>query len=135
MDVVRILPAAHAIRIGAMPYAAEKNVVRVAFSNPSNIASLDEVAHLTGRRVIAGVTTEARLLQAHQKFYGRHIPIEYRPILQKLQRRTTTGLKTVDFRQTDLVEIERASTEVPRPTGLGELVRASEAISIPVEAE
>lgn len=133
MEVVRMLPGAQAIRIGAIPYAAEKGLVRVAFMNPSNLAAIDEVAALTGRRVAPGVATEARILQAHQKFYGRHIPLEYRPIVQKLQRRTTTGLRPtgVDFRQADIIDTERASTEVPRPAGSD---RFSAGIAIPVEA-
>jgi hypothetical protein len=125
VETVRMLPAPQAIRIGAIPYGVEKGLIRVAFANPSNLAAIDEVAALTGRRVAPGVTTEARMLQAHQKFYGRHVPLEYRPILAKLQRRTTTGIRpSVDYRQADIVEIERGSTEVPRPTG---------SVAIPVE--
>lgn len=128
MDTVRILPAAQAIRLGAIPWAAEKNVVRVAFANPSNLAAIDEVAALTGRRVVSGVTTEARLLQAHQKYYGRHVPLEYRPILQKLDRRTTSTLKVArDFRSSDLVETERESNGVPRPSG--------PVVGVPIRAE
>jgi hypothetical protein len=110
METVRLLPAAQAIRIGAIPWAAEKGIVRVAFANPSNLAAIDEVAALTRRRIVPGVTTEARLFQAHQKYYGRHVPLEYRPILQKLDRRTTTTTKVGrDFRASDLVQSERES--------------------------
>ncbi len=103
IETVRLLPAAQAIRIGAVPWAVEKGVIRVAFINPSNLASIDEVASLTRRRVVPGVTTEARLLQAHQRYYGRHVPLEYRPILQKLDRRSTTSTKIDrDFRSSDI---------------------------------
>ncbi len=91
MAVVRLLPASHAARLGAIPYSDERRLLRVAFLNPSNIAAIDEVAALTGRSVSPGVTTEARLLQAHQKFYGRHVPMEYRTLLQKLDRRPTSA--------------------------------------------
>ncbi|MCA1580049.1 MAG: hypothetical protein LC796_01405 [Acidobacteria bacterium] len=90
--LVRLLSASHAARLGALPYADDRRLLRVAFVNPSNIAAIDEVSALTGRSVAPGVATEARLLQAHQKFYGRHVPMEYRTILQKLDRRTTTAL-------------------------------------------
>ena len=89
-QVVRLLSASHAARLGALPYADDRRLLRVAFVNPSNIAAVDEVSALTGRSVAPGVATEARLLQAHQKFYGRHVPMEYRTILQKLDRRATT---------------------------------------------
>ncbi len=85
--VVRLLPGSHAARLGAIPYSDERRLLRVAFVNPSNIAAVDEVSALTGRSVAPGVATEARLLQAHQKFYGRHVPMEYRTLLQKLERR------------------------------------------------
>lgn len=132
VETVRLLSAAHALRLGAIPYGAEKGLVRVAFLNPSNLAATDEVSALTGRRVAPGVTTEARLLQAHQKFYGRHVPLEYRPILQKLQRRSTTTLRSaVDFRQSDLVEAERGPFE-PSDRSDGAQA-ASSSVSIPVE--
>lgn len=128
VETIRLLPAAQAIRIGAIPWSAEKGVIRVAFANPSNLASLDEVASLTGRRVVPGVTTEARLLQAQQRYYGRHIPLEYRPILQKLDRRSTTSAKVErDFRSSDLVQAERDSVTLPPPR-----LDASPGVPIPV---
>ncbi len=91
MAVVRLLPASHAARLSAIPYSDERRLLRVAFVNPSNIAAIDEVSALTGRSVAPGVATEARLLQAQQKFYGRHVPMEYRTLLQKLDRRPASA--------------------------------------------
>jgi len=91
ISVVRLLPGTHAIRLNAMPYGAEKGALRVAFANPSNLATIDEVSAITGKRVVAGVTSEARLMQAHQRFYGRHIPLEFRSIVQKLGSETRRG--------------------------------------------
>lgn len=87
IEVVRLLPAAHAIRLAAIPYAADSGSIQVAFLNPTDLLATDEIAAITGRRrVIEGVTTEVRLMQAHQRFYGRHIPLDFRTILQKLDR-------------------------------------------------
>jgi hypothetical protein len=88
IEAVRLLASAAAARLAAIPYAFEKNGLRVAFANPSNLAAIDEVSFLTRKRIVPGVTTEVRLLQAQQKFYGRHIPHEFRTILQKMDRRT-----------------------------------------------
>src|SRR6266567_554411 len=88
IEAARLLTAAAASRLAAMPYAFEKNVLRVAFANPSDLATIDEVSALTRKRIAPAVTTEIRLMQAHQKFYGRHIPHEFRSILQKMDRRT-----------------------------------------------
>src|SRR5712692_3175386 len=88
IDAVRLLASAAAARLAAIPYASEKNLLRVAFANPSDLGTIDEVSALTRKRIAPAVTTEVRLMQAHQKFYGRHIPHEFRTILQKIERRT-----------------------------------------------
>jgi hypothetical protein len=95
--VVRLLPGRHAIRLSAIPYAADKGNLRVAFANPSDLATLDEVSSITGKRVLSGITSEVRLLQAHQQFYGRHIPLGVRSVVQKLgcetRRRRVPGIQ------------------------------------------
>jgi len=77
--VVRLLPAPRAIRLGAIPYALERSRIRVAFVDPSDVGAVDEVSILTGHVCVPGVATELRLLQAQRRFYGRTLPIEWRP--------------------------------------------------------
>jgi hypothetical protein len=121
IQVTRLIPPAMAIRLGAFPFAETKTAIHVAFVEPSNLAAADEVSAVTNKRVVPAVALEIRLLQAHQKFYGRHIPLEYRSIVQKLERRTTkTKLpdwqKTVDFRLPDVADAEKmAGPPVPPP--------------------
>lgn len=81
---VALLPAARAIRLNAIPYAFEKKALRVAFLEPSNIAAIDEVAAITGHRVIPAVASEVRLMQAHEKFYGRVISLQFWNIIKRL---------------------------------------------------
>lgn len=129
MEAVYLLPAAVAHRLGAIVYSAEKGTARVAFVNPSDIAAVDEVSAIAGRRVVAGVTSELRMMQAHQRFYGGHIPLEYRALIQKLQRKTTSIAKAapppaaLDFRAGDLVEAGKDSQAWP----------ARGAVQVPVE--
>ena len=85
-QVVRLLSERSAVRLGAVPYALEGRGVRVAFKNPSNLAAVDEVSAVTGRPVIPAVISEVRLLQAFHLFYGRPIPLEFRGVLNKLER-------------------------------------------------
>ena len=85
-NVVRLLPERAAVRLAALPYALEGRGVRVAFKNPSNLAAVDEVSAVTSRPVIPAVISEVRLLQALHLFYGRPVPIEFRGVLQKLER-------------------------------------------------
>ncbi len=85
-QVVRLLSERSAVRLAAVPYALEGRGVRVAFKNPSNLAAVDEVSAVTGRPVIPSVISEVRLLQAFHLFYGRPIPLEFRGVLNKLER-------------------------------------------------
>ena len=88
IPAVRLVAGSHAIRLSAMPYGLEKGLLKVAFANPSNLMAIDEISVITGKRLLPGVTSEVRLMQAHQRFYGRHIPLEFRSVVQKLGRET-----------------------------------------------
>jgi hypothetical protein len=85
-QVLRVLPERSAVRLSAVPYALEGRGIRVAFKNPSNLAAVDEVSAVTNRPVIPAVISEVRLLQAFHLFFGRPIPIEFRGVLNKLER-------------------------------------------------
>ncbi len=90
--IARTLPERAAVRLGAIPYAHEGRGLRVAFKNPSNLAAVDEVSALTARPILPAVITEIRLLQALNLYYGRPVPIEFRNVLQKLERNTERRL-------------------------------------------
>jgi hypothetical protein len=94
VDVVRMLPAAQAIRLNAVPYALDKSRLRVAFVNPSDIAAIDEVAAVTGKVCVPGIATELRLLQAHRRFYGRALPTELHPIAPRAESPQVPRAKT-----------------------------------------
>ena len=84
VEIVRLLPAPHAIRLNAIAYGLTPSRIRVAFVNPSDLAAIDEVSALTGHACAPGVVTELRLLQAHRRFFGRAMPFELRPVLPRL---------------------------------------------------
>jgi Type II secretion system (T2SS), protein E, N-terminal domain len=129
MEIVLLLPAAHAIRLGAIPFDAQQGLIRVAFVDPSNLGAVDEVTAITGRRVLPAVTSEVRLLQAHQMFYGRHLPMEMRTIVQRLDRRITrSSPASRDFRSPDLVAAERLSN----PPTIAPAEPANEPVAIPI---
>lgn len=81
-----LLPDKRAFKLGAFPYAIEKKTLKVAFSDPSNLAAIDEVAALTGCRVVPAVASEARLMQAHEKFYGRPLGQTFWNLLNRMNR-------------------------------------------------
>ena len=129
--VTRLLQPSMAIRLGAFPYALSKAGLHVAFLDPSNLAAQDEISVVAGKRIIPAVALEIRMLQAHQKFYGRHIPLEYRSIVQRMDRRSTRTKvgdwqAASDFRARDLIGAEKQPEPPPPPP-----IRSSR--EIPVE--
>jgi hypothetical protein len=102
--IVTLLPERAATRLGAMPYALSGGRLLVAFLDPSNIAAVDEVSAITGKPVRAAVTTELRLLQAHNRFYGRRLPVQLHVAVQKIERReaarATSSARPVPARPT-----------------------------------
>jgi len=85
-EALKLLPPAHAIRLGAVPYSSDRKTIHVALANPSNLAALDEIAAITRRRVVPSVTTEVRLQQAQQMFYKRPLDRDMWTIVQKIER-------------------------------------------------
>jgi hypothetical protein len=88
-EALRSLPTLHAIRLGALPYAIEAGSLKVAFRNPSDLAVIDETSQITGRRIVPAATTDIRLALAQHRFYGNPLPFQFKPIIQKLERRKT----------------------------------------------
>jgi hypothetical protein len=88
-DAVSLLSPEQASRLRAMPYAFEDKALRVAFENPSNLADVDEVKAITGRKVLPAVTSQVRLVQAHQRFYRRPVSLDLWSVVQKLERKAT----------------------------------------------
>ncbi len=88
-EALRCLPATQAIRLGAVPYAIEAGNLRIAFRNPSDLAVIDQASQITGRRVLPSTTTEVRLALALHQFYGHPLPFQFKPVIQKLERRKT----------------------------------------------
>ena len=88
-EALRCLPAQQAIRLGAVPYALEGGNLRIAFRNPSDLAAIDQASQISGRRVLPSTTTEVRLALALHQFYGHPLPFQFKPVIQKLERRKT----------------------------------------------
>lgn len=82
-----LLSPDQAKRLDAVPYAFEDKAVRVAFVDPSNLAAVDEVKAITGRKVLPAVTSQVRLVQAQQRFYSRAVALDLWSVVQKLERK------------------------------------------------
>lgn len=85
-EALQTFSAAYAIRLGAFPYAIDSSGLRVAFRNPSDLATVDEVSSISRKRLIPAVATEAALVLAYHRFYGRPVPPHFREVIQKFDR-------------------------------------------------
>ena len=115
LDIVRLLPASHAVRLNAIAYGLTPSRIRVAFVNPSDLGAIDEVAALTGHACQPGVVTELRLLQAHRRFFGRAMPFELRPVVPRLEPTRATRTEPAAPTSPARAAIPAGSAPAPRP--------------------
>jgi hypothetical protein len=100
------LPAREAIRHRAVPFRATRGHVDLAVSDEPDIATLDELAFVLGKRVVIHITNEARIQEALESYYGDGCPMRLTRLLEQLN-------KLRDNRSRH--EEQPAKTE-PRPT-------------------
>jgi len=72
--VLALLPRASAERYTACPVALEGEALRVAVGDPLDLATLDALAHVTGRRIIPGVAPAAAIRAALARHHGWGAP-------------------------------------------------------------
>lgn len=93
-SVLRLVPQAFCETHQVLPYALERDergveTLHVAMVDPTNLAVVDEIAFLAGRRVVVAVTTDSDLdLAIRHHFYGEAFSD---------QLRGPTDISNVDF--------------------------------------
>ncbi|AEA33448.1 type IV-A pilus assembly ATPase PilB [Hippea maritima] len=75
-DVIKKVPPQIAKKYTLIPVAIEKNKIKVAISDPTNIFALDEVRFVTGMNVIPLFSNERSILRAIDKYYGTSTELE-----------------------------------------------------------
>jgi len=69
-DVIRLIPADLARKVGCIPIQSSKGILVVAVSDPTTIHALEEVKFRTKMNVEAVLTSPMALEQAFQKYYA-----------------------------------------------------------------
>jgi hypothetical protein len=132
-----LLSPEQAKRLDAVPYAFEDKAVRVAFVDPSNLAAVDEVKAITGRKVLPAVTSQVRLVQAQQRFYSRAVARDLWSVVQKLERKKNPKTPSAVAPAAPVEISEPGSDPDPRRHSAGAETTAPSdpsAIAEPVEA-
>lgn len=119
-EALQTFPAAYAVRLGVLPYAINGTALRVAFRNPADLATIDEVSSVSRKRLIPGIATEAALVLAYHRFYGRPVPPPFREVIQKFDRKRVSpapdrqrGTGAVAFPVTSAALSPRAPLRAP----------------------
>ncbi|HSM14516.1 MAG TPA: hypothetical protein VLA66_10665 [Thermoanaerobaculia bacterium] len=85
-EVVESVPLKVAKSNLVVPFRSSSTQVQVAMVDARDLRALDELAFVTGRRVVPHVTSEARLLEALEKYYGVECPPRFGKLLDRLNR-------------------------------------------------
>jgi hypothetical protein len=85
-DVRAVVPAKVSKGRFAVPVRATSTQVEVAMIDTRDLAALDELAFVTGRRVRPLIASEARVFEALEKYYGLEAPTRFAKLVDRLNR-------------------------------------------------
>ncbi|MCM2269130.1 MAG: hypothetical protein NDJ75_03435, partial [Thermoanaerobaculia bacterium] len=85
-DAIRLVPAKTASKLCAVPVRASASQLVIAMRDPLDLAGLDELAFVSGRRIRAHVALEARLHEALARFYRLDTPRRFVQLADRLNR-------------------------------------------------
>lgn len=75
-DLIGLIPKNIARNCNVIPIERHYNWVRVAMTDPLDIAAMDEVAHLLRLEVLPSVATQSEIDRALERYYGMRRPAE-----------------------------------------------------------
>ncbi len=76
-DVLRLVPGRVAQRLHAVPFRKEGRSLAVAMRDPGNLAALDELASLTGFKIIPHAALEVRIYALLYRYYAADVEPRY----------------------------------------------------------
>jgi Type II secretion system (T2SS), protein E, N-terminal domain len=76
-DVLRLVPGRVAQRLHAVPFRKEGRTLAVAMRDPGDLAGLDELAALTGFRIIPHAALEVRIYALLYRYYAADVEPRY----------------------------------------------------------
>jgi len=85
-EVLKLVPIKVARRLLAVPFRAGGASAQIAVPDARDLAALDELQFVSGRRVRVHVAPEVRLHEALEKHYGEECPPRFAKLLDRLNR-------------------------------------------------
>jgi hypothetical protein len=91
LEAVRLLPARAAIIAGAVPLTRAGRKLRVAMTEPTSLARIDDLWRVTGLDIEPHLALEVRVAEAHERLYGAPVSERLartrRRIAERIERR------------------------------------------------
>jgi type II secretion system (T2SS) protein E len=119
-ETLAVLSPRFALKHNAIPYECGEGYVKMALRDPNDLATLDELVFVTGRKLFVGVAPEVRIYQALEKHYGKVRAPRYAILADRLSRAPKTAAP--------------ASSAPPPPPGLFAEGAAIPAVTAPSPA-
>jgi MshEN domain/GAF domain len=114
-EIVKLLPEKVARKRCAVPVRASSTQLTVAMRDPHDLAALDELAFVTGRRIRPQVATELRIVEALAKYYGFEAPQRFIKLFDKLNRSRFLWARDDGKSEQQPQVVDLPLLEIPRP--------------------
>lgn len=85
-DVLGLLPEAVARRCSAVPFESMGTKIRVAMQDPNDLSCQDEISFASGKRVEIHVSSEVRMAEALERYYGKERSSRLSTLAEQLNR-------------------------------------------------
>jgi hypothetical protein len=85
-EVLQLIPDKLARRCRTVPFRVVGSRLDVAMMDPRNLASQDEIAFASGKRVMVHVAHELRILEALERYYREETPSRVGMLVERLNR-------------------------------------------------
>jgi hypothetical protein len=115
-DVLRLVPAKTAAKLCAVPVRASASQLSVAMLDPLDLAALDELAFVSGRRVRPHTALECRLQEALARHYGIDTPRRFVQLADRLNRSQFLWREAHETPAPPAVEVARPAAPAVPPS-------------------
>jgi type IV pilus assembly protein PilB len=124
-SAVQLVPQETAERYMVLPLSRVGSTLTLAMADPTNVSAIDDIKFMTGLSVEPVVVSEAALVAAIRKYYGRSREIELAQVMEGLVAETTTmspygddldqqlDIAEEEQEEIDLENLERMAEDAP----------------------
>ncbi len=85
-ETLALLPPKIALRCSAVPFSRQGRILKIAMLDPNDLATEDELAFVTARKIEPCVMAEFRVAEALERFYGKQRIARFRLLADKIER-------------------------------------------------